>query len=88
MRWGVRDEMTNEHMTTELCMRELVSCQKLSIGIVMGKDTTEQILIVLVSSRAQLYLSRWTEVRLPACSSNCGFCRTQIAEGDACGNGD
>ena len=88
MRWGVRDEMTNEHMTTELCMRELVSCQKLSIGIVMGKDTTEQILIVLVSSRAQLYLSRWTEVRLPTCSSNRGFCRTQIAEGDPWGNGD
>ena len=88
MRWGVRDEMTNEHMTTELCMRELVSCQKLSIGIVMGKDKMEQILIVLVSSRAQLHLSRWTEVRLPTCSSNCGFCRTQIAEGDPCGNGD
>ncbi len=23
MRWGVRDEMTNEHMTTALCMNEL-----------------------------------------------------------------
>ena len=33
MRWGVRDEMTNEHMTTELCMRELASCQQLSIGL-------------------------------------------------------
>ena len=30
MRWGVRDEMTNEHMTTELCMRELRSCQELA----------------------------------------------------------
>ena len=88
MRWGVRDEMTNEHMTTELCMKELVSCQKLSIGIIMGKDRMEQILIVLVSSRAQLHLSWWTEVRLPACSSNCGFCRTQIAQRDPCGNGD
>ena len=53
MRWGVRDEMTNEHMTTELCMRELVSCQKLSIGIVIGNgmemgNRMEQILIVLV----------------------------------------
>ena len=27
MRWGVRDEMTNEHMTTELCMTELRNCQ-------------------------------------------------------------
>ena len=41
-----------------------------------------------MSSRAQLHLSWWTEVRLPACSSNCGFCRTQIAQRDPCGNGD
>ena len=32
MRWGVRDEMTNEHMTTELCMTELRNCQKFSMG--------------------------------------------------------
>ena len=32
MRWGVRDEMTNEHMTTELCMTELKNCQTLSMG--------------------------------------------------------
>ena len=32
MRWGVRDEVTNEHLTTELCMQELATCQQLSIG--------------------------------------------------------
>ena len=32
MRWGVRDEMTNEHMTTALCMTELRNCQRLSMG--------------------------------------------------------
>ena len=32
MRWGVRDEMTNEHMTTDLCMTELRNCQKYSMG--------------------------------------------------------
>ena len=32
MRWGVRDESTDDHMTTDLCMRELHSCQKLSTG--------------------------------------------------------
>ena len=32
MRWGVRDEATADHMTTELCMRELSACQKLSTG--------------------------------------------------------
>ena len=32
MRWGVRDESTDDHMTTELCMMELRACQKLSTG--------------------------------------------------------
>ena len=32
MRWGVRGEMTNEHMTTALCMNELSGCQKYSMG--------------------------------------------------------
>ena len=32
MRWGVRDEMTNEHATTALCMNELRGCQKYSMG--------------------------------------------------------
>ena len=32
MRWGVRDEMTDEHMTTKLCMNELKGCQKYSMG--------------------------------------------------------
>ena len=29
MRWGVRDEATDDHMTTELCMREIVSSLKI-----------------------------------------------------------
>ena len=32
MRWGVRDEMTDEHMTTKLCMNELKGCQNYSMG--------------------------------------------------------
>ena len=32
MRWGVRDEMTNEHATTALCMNELRGCQRFSMG--------------------------------------------------------
>ena len=32
MRWGVRDEATDDHMTTELCMKEIASCQRLSVG--------------------------------------------------------
>ena len=32
MRWGVRDEATNDHRTNELCLKEIVTCQKLSTG--------------------------------------------------------
>lgn len=32
MRWGVRDEATDDHLTSELCMREIKDCQKYSTG--------------------------------------------------------
>lgn len=32
MRWGVRDEATDDHMTTALCMNEIKNCQRLSVG--------------------------------------------------------
>jgi hypothetical protein len=32
MRWGVRDEATDDHMTTDLCMQEIDTCQRLSMG--------------------------------------------------------
>lgn len=32
MRWGVRDEATDDHMTTVLCMTEIDNCQRLSVG--------------------------------------------------------
>ncbi|KAK3736404.1 hypothetical protein QZH41_017906 [Actinostola sp. cb2023] len=32
MRWGIRDESTDDHLTSELCMKELYACQKLSTG--------------------------------------------------------
>jgi len=32
MRWGIRDEATSDHMTSELCMKELKLCQDISAG--------------------------------------------------------
>ena len=32
MRWGVRDEATDDHMTSQLCMAEIAACQRLSVG--------------------------------------------------------
>ncbi len=32
MRWGIRDESTDEHKTVDLCMTEIERCQQLSLG--------------------------------------------------------
>ncbi|XP_053407147.1 uncharacterized protein LOC123546872 [Mercenaria mercenaria] len=32
MRWGVREDATDDHRTTELCLHEIKNCQKLSRG--------------------------------------------------------
>jgi hypothetical protein len=32
MRWGVRDESTDDHKTADLCMNEIDNCQRLSLG--------------------------------------------------------
>ena len=32
MRWGVRDDATDAHMTTKLCLREIEACQEISVG--------------------------------------------------------
>ena len=32
MRWGVREDATDDHTTTELCLKELHACQKVSTG--------------------------------------------------------
>lgn len=32
MRWGVRDEATDDHQTVDLCNREINTCQRVSLG--------------------------------------------------------
>ncbi|KAJ8278725.1 hypothetical protein COCON_G00057910 [Conger conger] len=32
MRWGVRDAIAVDHMTTELCLQEIQSCKRMSVG--------------------------------------------------------
>lgn len=32
MRWGVRDEATDDHQTVNLCSREILNCQRMSMG--------------------------------------------------------
>ena len=58
MRWGVRDESTDDHMTTELCMRELRACQKLSAG--------PNFIVSLISARIS-YLNTRSEPVIDLC---------------------
>ena len=32
MRWGVQDQASDDHSTSELCMREIENCQEKSAG--------------------------------------------------------
>lgn len=32
MRWGVREEAQDDHMTSELCIKEIHKCQRISVG--------------------------------------------------------
>ena len=32
MRWGIRDEASNDHMTTKLCLHEIQACKDISVG--------------------------------------------------------
>ena len=32
MRWGIRDEASNDHLTTKLCLSEIQACKDISIG--------------------------------------------------------
>ena len=32
MRWGVRDENISYHITSEICIQEIVNCQRVSLG--------------------------------------------------------
>ena len=58
MRWGVRDESTDDHMTTELCMRELRACQKISTG--------PNFIVSLISARIS-YLNTRSEPVIDLC---------------------
>ena len=56
MRWGIREEATDDHLMTELCMRELTTCQKLSTGPNFVVSTTCMILTWLRSRKTDQIL--------------------------------
>ena len=32
MRWGVPEQASDNHSTTELCLQEILKCQEVSVG--------------------------------------------------------
>lgn len=50
MRWGVRDESTDDHSTLELCLKELKACQDLSTGPNFMVNITTTIMSLYVKS--------------------------------------
>ena len=60
MRWGVRDEATDDHMTTELCMKEIENCQRLSMGpnFVVSEIWTEAASLIYQLAGMQVFLGQ------------------------------
>lgn len=75
MRWGVRDEATDDHMTTELCMNEIRNCQRLSTGpnfvVFLGQKYGYRPIPTIIDGR---FGSEVIGVNLPY-----GHCRIQIS---------
>ena len=51
MRWGVRDDASDDHTTTALCMEEIDNCRRLSIGtyFLVSPSLTPFIVILLIN---------------------------------------
>ena len=47
MRWGVRDEASNDHSGPKTCMDELRSCQELSLGPNFVVSMAQQLTIII-----------------------------------------
>jgi hypothetical protein len=69
MRWGVRDEATDDHMTTELCMKEIDNCQRLSmcpnfvVSILIGINVfmlqeQKTVYLMLCKPRVKVFLAQ------------------------------
>lgn len=74
MRWGVRDEATDDHMTTELCMREIKNCQRLSMGpnfvVILEVKDVENLFINIdnINHQTNSGISR-SKIRIPSHSN-------------------
>lgn len=66
MRWGVRDEATDDHMTTELCMKEIDNCQRLSMGpnFVVRNIFNYNIMQPLMASRRKWRTGSWEKLKM------------------------
>ena len=59
MRWGVTDEMLNDHQVTDFCIKEIENCQQVSCGpsfVVSSRDDIGRAYMYYVTSCKCMYL--------------------------------
>ena len=63
MRWGVRREVSADHITSELCMKEIENCQKLSTGpnFIVSIPSSHFKILFIIFNLDQLIPCRYTE---------------------------
>ena len=63
MRWGVRREVSADHITSELCMKEIKNCQKLSTGpnFIVSIPSFRVKILFIIFNLDQLVPCRYTE---------------------------
>ena len=59
MRWGVREEASIDHSTSELCLKEIKACNELSLGptFVVRTCVTSVLMLILATSSIWSVLS-------------------------------
>ena len=59
MRWGVTDEMLNDHQVTDLCIKEIENCQQVSCGpsfVVSSRDDIGRAYMTVLRYFVQVYV--------------------------------
>ena len=90
MRWGVRDEATDDHKTTELCMQEIDNCQRVSVGpnFVVRRRLAEFSTLVFLCAHRRFFLGKNTVTgrcqRRSKRRNSAWFCRSRIQKMRRC----
>ncbi len=77
LRWGIRDEATDDHRTVEICMKEIDACKDMSLGPVFLHFSTNKVPMPLFGTHTTPVASG---AELPMRSSaHCALARTRVS---------